>query len=368
MTVKIIDFSERNKYITGTEMATVVKHFTDGIFYTYNDINLLHSIKKWSEEDVADYNFQTSLDNEMPFLRGKDWENKLSEILFDNYDKDSYNLIDFSSVGKSLANDDLRISATPDFLFVSKDEVNGKKKLLGLIETKAGSLVSRNKEEEDEKIVQYKYQVATQLLLLQDLYDISNCKITIFFKVDYDIFCKHSDGKYYQPFILPINKLVEIQPIIKESVAKYWEEHNNNEFKFISYEQLKSEQKKTKEESNQEQVNIVESLIDKQEEYNNLEEEIKTIKQQLFDRYNNEYDKVHADTIRGRANISIIQDTIKIMDSKNIQDEIAKNMKDIDKLIKSNEELIEIKKLVDSGMRQPTIKKVRAGYVKVVCK
>lgn len=330
----IISFEERQFYLTATEMGTIVKYYKNYDFFTDKEINLIHSIKKWKKEEYTQYNELLSEYNKKIFEIGKDFETEIHAYLHDLYF--NAEIEDFSIAKMSFLNNNLKISATPDFL-ITKNE------LKILIETKAGNSNTK-------RIDQYKYQLATQALVLE--LNLENLIAFIIFKTDLNAVKNVAD---FKPFCLQSDEIVKLQHEIIECSKKFWLDNKNNNFEFISFQ---------KSIENLKQIYEKNVFVEEDEKYKNLifqlfefkafEERIKNLKNELYLKYK-DFNNVNMSLDNFLFKISIIKEQQTPIDLKYLNNELKKCEKNRNDILKQIENFdnknIEIK--------------IKKGYIKL---
>ena len=320
----LIDFSERVNYLNGSEVACVVKKYFNYDFATYQECDFLHSLQYWTDEQKKFYNEKKSNLNKKKFELGKDFENQIAAELREEY----FNEIDdFSIAEKSLVNKEYRISATPDFLIRKND---GEKIL---IETKCNG-------SNTDKLIQYKYQVACQLLVIPD-FDVKDEQLScwIYFGIDRKkYFETNGTNKGFKPYILDKNELLKMQKEIIIASKKFWEDNEKRNFNFISFESrmqyLDELEKKT--------IVVDDELIIKayelKQQLNLIEEKYELIKNEIIDNYNN-VNCIQNDEIQ----ITIKSGSKKVIDRNYRLNEIRKKEKEIEELKNTLDNETEVK-------------------------
>ena len=265
-----IPFTDRYKYLTGSEIAGVVKYYKGYNFKTYNDFHTIQSNKKWTPEQNIEYRKKDSEINNFIYQKGKDFENTLIAMIRDS----NLNVTDYSIMETSFANNDLRISATLDAVVKSE-----KHNTVNIIEAK-------NSRKNSGMLQHYKYQVATQSLLLPD-FDITEAinNVIIYFGLDEatDI----SFGNLYTPYKCNKQEILDMQQEIIDCSKQFWIDNENNNFSFITFEEAMKEfaAKEVFVENDAVMVDKFKKYCDIKNKIKILEEEEENLKIDFLDKY-----------------------------------------------------------------------------------
>ena len=305
---QIVPFESRYKYITGTEIASVVKHYKKHDFQTFFDINYIFSRKKWSSEDREKINSLFQENNKFLFNKGKEFEKRIKIKLSDSFqDK----VLSYCDSQDTIADEALHISATPDFIV---EEGTTKK----LIETKIGSSSTNN-------LMQYKYQIAMQALLIPN-FDISKegHDAYIFFKTDYE-----KDETNYKAFKLDTEEILTMQAEILECSKLFWQDFENNNFALITADQhLNSLQ------TIEEEITDI-SLLNKINRFylwHSQKKEMDSIKQEINDTFQGKCDKAFASCEDAIIQLTFVKEKKVELKEDYYSKEIAKKQEEIAKL------------------------------------
>ena len=214
-----IEWQDRSKYLNASNIGSIVafykgykfKDYGENVFYQY-------SYKKWTPEQQAIISARKSEAISFIAGRGERYEHKIIQNLQDWFGGKGAEVIDFYQ--QPFANENYKISATPDVLLIKDD-----KKML--FEIKLGK--SDIDGETNNKIELYKYQVACQLMLLPD-FDINNPNHSacIYFGIDET----NHNLKYlednsiggYVPYIVKKDEILKMQQEILECSRKFWQD------------------------------------------------------------------------------------------------------------------------------------------------
>jgi hypothetical protein len=333
--VKEIPFADRYKYLNGSEIGAIIKYYKGYDFATYTTFNFIHSVKKWSLEQLAKFSEKNQEKNDVLFQIGKDFENQMAAEF-----NDIGNIQDFSSSDTSFANDDLRISATPDFLMTTK---NGS---ITLIETKAGGVHS-------EYLTSYKYQVAIQSLLLPQFdIDAKNTQIMIFFGSD--LKKAKNDNIQYKPYICDKQEIKKMQKEIVECAKQFWIDNENNNFSFVEFDEAMSvfNAKDVFVETDSKVIDIFERLNDIKDQIKLLQEQSEEISNAFLDKYI-KYDKVQ---------FGECEKKMSIVKSKPIKIDTIQVQGDINK---TERKLVELKQLKEEVSKGEIFKDGRKSYIMI---
>lgn len=313
--VREIPFSDRYKYLNGSEVAAIVKYYKGYDFATYTTFNFIHSVKKWTPEQRQLFSDKQSEKNGFLFEIGKDFENKMASV-FSDLDN-IVDIKDFSCAETSFANDDLRISATPDFLLTTNSGS------INLVETKAGSNTS-------PYLTAYKYQVAIQSLLIPD-FDINakNTQIKIYFGSD--LKKAKLDKVPYKSYTCDKQEILRMQEEIIECSKRFWTDNESNNFTFVGFEDAMSvfDEKKTFAEIDEKSIDIFEHLCNLKGIISMLEEEVKTVSNAFLEKYI-DYNSVQFGVCDKK--ISIVKSKSVVIDKVSIKADIKKHQRKLAEL------------------------------------
>jgi hypothetical protein len=326
-----VSFQERYKFLTGSEMGAVVKHYLKRDFKTFSNFDLIASYKTWNEDERQRYDEAIETKNNFIFDNGKSWEATAGEMLKNTYGSDSVD--DYTNASITLINEQYRVSATPDFYLR-----NGERHML--CDTKTGSCVTENLET-------YKYQLATQCLVM-GLELKPNLLVALFFKKDYI-----DRGENYTPFLINSYDLQEKIEQIKKIAPMFWKDVEAGNFNFISCDEAMKKVAPTGFKSSEPMGALILDYAEKKQQLEIMKQELEAIKESLLEQGQG-YKKLEVTDDELCYSVAIVEEKQIIENEEYIQKQIEKDTEKYNKKVGEYKEKLS-KKQFETKTRKPYV-------------